>query len=262
MGRPVLLDKKLVKKIAEKLKRPSLNVVKSISAMARRKGISSESALVLFARKYNIGSAYAQRKLSPDKQGEIRPVLLNTTTQATNHRNKIKSKSSNTNDDFYDPFLADSVYSNLSSVSVEAYQIIFVLENSLRSFIERALNKKFGSSWWSKLKEKKSTLAIAKKVADRKNNESGNWYHGKRGVHEIYYSDYTDLLQIIRSFDSEFNIYFKNGSEKNLPGKLAELAPTRNVVAHNNPITKDDLERLRVHAKDWLKYMSYLYKKL
>lgn len=260
MGRPALLNKKLVEKIALKLNKPYINIVKSVSALARRQSISSESALILFARKCNIGSAYAQRNLSPDKQGEIRPALSNAIVQSKSRVFKIKH--SNACDDFYDPFLDSSVYSRLSSISVEAYQIMFVLENSLRSFIERILDKKFGKNWWNKIVEQKSTSAIAVKVASRKNNESENWYHGKRGAHEIYYSDYTDLLQIIKSFDSEFNKYFKNGSEKNLPGKLAELAPTRNIVAHNNPITKDDLDRLRVHAKDWLKYMSYIYKKL
>ena len=136
---------------------------------------------------------------------------------------------------------------------------MFILENSLRSFIERVLLAKYGRDWWLEVGKKKAISEIAKKVAGRKSNEAENWHHAKRGVHEIYYTDYSDLLQLMKSFDSEFSKYFKKGAEKNLPGKLAELTPTRNVVAHNNPITKNDLERLQIHAKDWIKYMQYLH---
>lgn len=41
-------------------------------------------------------------------------------------------------------------------------------------------------------------------------------------------------------------------------GKLEELTPMRNIIAHNNPITAKDLERLKVHARDWFAYMQYL----
>jgi hypothetical protein len=102
---------------------------------------------------------------------------------------------------------------------------------------------------------------LAKKAIDRKDNETDNWHHGARGAHEIFYVDYSDLLLIIRSFDSEFAPYFKKTVEHNLPGKLAELVPTRNVVAHNNPITKPDLDRLKIHSIDWIKYMQHLHKK-
>jgi hypothetical protein len=31
------------------------------------------------------------------------------------------------------------------------------------------------------------------------------------------------------------------------------IEETRNIVAHNNPISKDDEEKLKVHFKDWAK---------
>ena len=63
MGRHPVLDKKLVAKIAKKLGKPNLNIVKAVSAMASRKGIASESALILFARKYKVGAATANVNL-------------------------------------------------------------------------------------------------------------------------------------------------------------------------------------------------------
>ncbi len=258
MGRPPLLDQKLVAKIAKKLGKSKTKVVKAVSAMATRQGIASESALILFARKHKVGSATAQRKLDQGKQLEIRSTISGSTASVstTVRRGKLPAKKLDSNPEFQDLYLSESIYSALPA---EAYSILFILENSLRLFVERILAAKYGSDWWLEIGKKKATSEIAKKVGDRKKNESENWHHTKRGVHEVYYTDYSDLLQLMRTFDTEFSSYFKKGAEKNLPGKLAELVPTRNVVAHNNPITKNDLDRLRIHVKDWIKYMQHLY---
>jgi predicted CopG family antitoxin len=260
-----LLDEKLLDKLAKKLSRTSLQIVKLVSARAARKGISSEAALILFAKENGIGAATVLRKLDPNKQMEVRSAtqnLIKALPKSASSKRSLRAAVLSPQDDFVDPFLSDALYSGLSGVSSEAYQMLFILENSIRDFIKRILEKKYGSNWWSEIAKTKSTSEIAKKAVDRKKNEADNWWHAKRGAHEIFYIDYADLLKIIRIFDAQFSIYFKKGGEKNLPGKLAELAPTRNVVAHNNPIIKTDLERLRVHSKDWIKYMQYLYQNL
>lgn len=262
MGRPPILDQNLVIKIAHKLGKTNLQIGKSVSAMAMRKGISSEVALVLFARKHNISAGTAQRKLSQDKQAEIRSIIsaINVPVMPIKQKSKsIKSKAFNSRDGFFDPYLSVSTYANLNDISREAYSILFILENSLRSFISKVLFEQYGESWWLEIEKKKALLDIIKKVSNRKSNESENWYHTKRGAHEIYYTDYSELLEIIKKFESEFLKYFKKGVEKNLLGKLYELVPTRNIVAHNNPITRDDFDRLKIHAKDWIKYMQYLF---
>jgi hypothetical protein len=260
MGRPRLLDKKLLAKIAKKAGKDEINISKSVSALARRMGISAESALIVFAQNFDVGSETVRRKLSADKQSEIRSVL-NRSYSVTEHKASSRKRAIRPYSYDQDPFLPGSLYSGLSIQSLQAYQLLFVLENSIRSFIVRVLSKRFGHDWWSNILKTKSTTVIGQKVLGRKKNEAANWYHGHRGAHEIYYADYEDLLQIMRSFDSVFSVYFRKGSAKNLPSKLAELIPTRNVVAHNNPVTKADLLRLQVHASDWIKYMQYLFGK-
>jgi hypothetical protein len=34
------------------------------------------------------------------------------------------------------------------------------------------------------------------------------------------------------------------------------IEETRNIIAHNNPISKDDELKLKVHFKDWAKRIS------
>jgi hypothetical protein len=260
MGRPLILDRKLVKRIADKVGKPELLVVKSVSALASRKNISSEVALIIVARKYKLGVSSALRKLDPHKQAQLSSELNKNSNmvspiEATKASKKTIKTIQEISGDFSDPYLSDSIYQGIPS---EGYSIMFVLENSIRLFITRAFSSVYGSNWWDQVPDKKSLKSVVTKVSERKTKDSENWYHSKRGVHEIYYTDYTELLQIIRVFDSIFSKFFKKGAAKNLVGKLEELGPTRNVIAHNNPITPKDLERLKVHTRDWFAYMQHL----
>jgi hypothetical protein len=260
MGRPRLLDKKLIKKISEKLGKPEISVVKSVSAHASRRKIPSEVALILAASKHKIGTSSAIRKLTPHQQAQLNGELNNGNNKTDNQKVRATKKTISLPkevwDEFSDPYLGDTLY---KTIPMEGYAIMFILENSIRSFISRILMNTYGSSWWDNVKTKKSLEDVVKKVDGRKSKDSENWYHSKRGVHEIYYTDYPELLQLMRSLSSDFQNYFKKGSEKSLLDKLSELSPTRNVIAHNNPITKDDFERLKVHSKDWFKYMQHLH---
>jgi len=260
MGRSPVLNQKLVHKIANKKNKTDLLVVKSVSALASRRHISPEVALIVTANKYEIGSSSVFKKLNPHQQMQLNTELNNkngkkSVSGGSNLRKKTIKLLSDIRTEFADPYLQDSLYSNIQP---EGYSIMFVLENSIRIFITRMLFDAFGVNWWKQVQGKKSLNEVVKKALERKTKDSNNWYHSKRGAHEIYYTDYVDLLQIIRVFDSIFSKIFKKGAAKNLVGKLEELAPTRNVIAHNNPIILKDLERLKVHARDWFAYMQYL----
>ena len=84
MGRPRILDEKVMTKLAKKLGKRDLYAVNNmVSARASKKGISSEAALVLLAKEHGIGVSTYQRKLDPTKQAEIRdglPGFLGSTT--------------------------------------------------------------------------------------------------------------------------------------------------------------------------------------
>ena len=260
MGRPSILDKKLVHKIAKKARKSDLAIVKSVCALASRRHISLEVALILVASKYKIGSASVFKKLNSYQQAQLNIESSGNTGRKESPNIKgLKGKNIrpivDIKTEFADPYLQDSLYSN---IPFEGYSIMFALENSIRVFITRILSDTFGENWWEQVQDKKSLEDMVVSVTKRKTKDSENWYHSKRNVHEIYYTDYMDLLYIIRAFDSIFSKLFKKGAAKNLIGKLGELGPTRNVIAHNNPITSKDLERLKVHARDWFSYMQHL----
>jgi uncharacterized protein (TIGR02391 family) len=73
MGRPRILDEKIMSKIAEKLGKDDITKINAmVSRKARKLGISAEAALILLAKDYGIGTATYQRRLDPTKQAEIR----------------------------------------------------------------------------------------------------------------------------------------------------------------------------------------------
>jgi len=86
-------------KLAEKLGKRDLHAMNNmVSARASKKGISSESALVLLAKEHGIGVSTYQRKLDPTKQAEIRDGLAGflgaTTNRDTRAAKPVKAHTS------------------------------------------------------------------------------------------------------------------------------------------------------------------------
>src|SRR3989344_3196805 len=77
MGRPPILDKKLIHKIANKVRKPDLTIVKRVSSIASRKHIFPEVALILTANKYEIGSSSVFKKLNQQQQAQLNAQLNN-----------------------------------------------------------------------------------------------------------------------------------------------------------------------------------------
>lgn len=76
MGRPRILDEKLMRKVAKKLGKRDLKSINNIvSRKADKLGISPEAALILIAKEQNIGTSTFQRRLDDTKQNQVRDAL-------------------------------------------------------------------------------------------------------------------------------------------------------------------------------------------
>src|SRR5438445_2019553 len=84
---PALLDK-LVKKTGKSLQ----YVREQISKRAARQGISSEAAMVLWAKEFGIGTGTFQRRLAPHLQNEVRAGLPDLFTGPAPSSNKGNGK--------------------------------------------------------------------------------------------------------------------------------------------------------------------------
>lgn len=137
----------------------------------------------------------------------------------------------------------------------EAYYHLFILENSLRKFIMEVMESKFGDDWWDEVNLRKSTM---KKAASRKKRDEGNLWHGKRGRHPIYYIDFEDYKNIIQKYWTLFEPYFSEvfGAQEWILTRIRDITLSRNNIAHTGYLTDDDISRILLNLKDWLRQIA------
>lgn len=123
------------------------------------------------------------------------------------------------------------------------------------------MDKAFPEGWWN---EKRIPSGPKSKAESRKHEEGKNLWHGKRSGSVIDYVDLDELESIINRNTETMTPYFK-GLPKDLDWlkmKIKEIYPSRNVIAHNNPLSSDDIQRVRVICRDWQKQLPALKHKL
>jgi hypothetical protein len=130
------------------------------------------------------------------------------------------------------------------------YPKLYVFENSIRNVIVRVLQAKHGRDWWTK----SAPAGVQKTVADRKRQEAKKPWHGKRGTHSIYYSNFGDLRDIITKNWADFEPIFLKQTW--ITQRLDELEPPRNIIAHNNPLSKQEENRVDLYFNDWIALLN------
>ena len=133
----------------------------------------------------------------------------------------------------------------------DVYPYIYLFENSIRTFI-REIMEKIDTNWWN-TKVKKS---IQKMAEERMAKETKNRYHGKRGVHPIKYVDFDHLRTIIARNREHFEDHLPDNSIEWLSQRLKEVKESRDILAHNNPLTENDVRRVKTYYEDWIKQIS------
>jgi Swt1-like HEPN len=88
--------------------------------------------------------------------------------------------------------------------ALPAYLAFFCLENAVRELVSERMSEAKGPDWWSAA----ASLAIKRKVEERQAKEGLNRWHIRRGAHEIYYTDFGDLVAIIRNNWESFEDLF------------------------------------------------------
>jgi hypothetical protein len=110
----------------------------------------------------------------------------------------------------------------------EAYIYMYVIENTLRLFIEKICIDKYGENYFNFIKK---TKAIIDKVEQRKKDiESKKWLSFNENS-DIFYLDFKELGDIIRKNWDDFRSYFPN--QDFILTKIKEIADVRNLIAHN-----------------------------
>ena len=135
---------------------------------------------------------------------------------------------------------------NQAKQMMEAYYLLFCLENSVRKSVSSRLKEKYGVTWW----ENKVPDNVKKKVSRRQKDEK-NTPFSERSNEPIYYSDFLDLIDIIEENWLDFSDTFR--SVESIKSTLGTLNILRRGIAHNAVLEEDEIQRFKLHIKDWIR---------
>ncbi|MBS0580633.1 MAG: hypothetical protein JSR36_15355 [Proteobacteria bacterium] len=128
------------------------------------------------------------------------------------------------------------------------YPLLYVLENSMREVVRRMMHAAFGDNWWDTQLTSGRLRNVHKTAADRRVNEKA--WHQRRGSHPIDYVDLVDLGDIITGKRSTFFPALMDDVEW-FRTFMKELAPSRNVVCHMNPLQKHNVDAVKLSLHRW-----------
>jgi hypothetical protein len=132
----------------------------------------------------------------------------------------------------------------------KVYPMMYLLENSVRTVIMRVMASKHGKDWW----DTHAPAEVCKVVRGRKDNEEVKPWHGKRGVHGLYYSDFSHLKLIIQKNWTDFQDILSD--QQRISRLLEDLEQPRNTIAHHNPISDHEQKRIEVAYGDWMQIIA------
>lgn len=126
------------------------------------------------------------------------------------------------------------------------YTAIHAFENAVRLTVTKAMAEIHQEKWWTKVPDK-----VQRKVKTRMEEDAKFRWHGARGTTEINYCDFGDLSSIIVTNAGAFETLL--GSVEWAKGILQILEKSRNIVMHGGVLAKEDVERIGVNIRDWIR---------
>ena len=130
------------------------------------------------------------------------------------------------------------------------YTAIAAFENSARKLITTVLLEQVGANWWESAVSEK----IRKKAETRKLEEDKIRWHGHRGDSPINYTDLGDLGNIIGNNWARFEPYMP--SIEWAKSVFDVIETSRNVIMHSGELATEDIERVGMNVRDWIKQVG------
>jgi len=151
---------------------------------------------------------------------------------------------------FNDPILPQRKIDEANEMA-NVYPIIYVLENSIRQFIDRIMAAKYGDNWWETQAPKPLREDVSIRMADDKKHS----WHQRRGARPIDYLDLKDLPRLVGKVEK---IVVPNiiPSLEWFRQLIEEVYKSRCVVCHMNPLDKNNIKAVEVRFNHWQKQIT------
>jgi hypothetical protein len=201
---------------------------------------------------YEVMDIDVDNLISPDEIKELQEWLSKKTPQAMPiSRGKKKIKKPSIHKKIAETFGLPENLAREANRMADIYPDIYFIENLIRHIVMDALKRKYGEDWWDK--PNVVSNEIKRYVEGRKNLERRNRWHPRRGVHEIFYTNFSDLSRIIATNCTEFKKIF---ADIEIEAELRKLEPLRNIIAHNNPLPQKECDRIKIFLDDLKKQLN------
>ena len=129
------------------------------------------------------------------------------------------------------------------------YAAIHAFENAVRAMVVKAMGEKHGATWWEKVPER-----IRKMSKTRMEEDAKYRWHGARGASDVNYCDFGDLSSIIVTNWEVFEDLL--GNMEWAKAILTSLEKSRNIVMHGGSVAKEDVERIGMNIRDWIRQVG------
>jgi hypothetical protein len=130
------------------------------------------------------------------------------------------------------------------------YTAIAAFENSVRTLVVKTLMEKFKEEWW----EKGASNGIRERAQKRLEDEQLVRWHAQRGQDPINYTTFGDLKNVMQNNWDAFEDLI--GSLPWASGIFDVVERSRNVIMHSGMLEREDIERLGVNIRGWVKQVG------
>ena len=134
--------------------------------------------------------------------------------------------------------------------NLEAYRLIYEIEVAIREFLIARCEPVSGPTWWkdvlaqaqaSKLERSSERRPPPGPSEQRAKDDRKTWM-SRRVFHPIYFVDFPELgAAFERNANKELGNHLVSRNAKAIGDHFERLLPIRNAVAHNRPISAEDL---------------------
>ena len=130
------------------------------------------------------------------------------------------------------------------------YAAIAAFERSARAFVTKVLRGEHGKDWWSECVSEK----IRRFAEKRRDEENSAKWHGTRGDDLLTYTEMGHLPKIIQQNWETFEPHVRRIDWAT--ALFSTVERSRNVIMHSGTLDIEDIERVGMNIRDWVKQVG------
>jgi len=146
--------------------------------------------------------------------------------------------------------LLDEIFVEEARRMATVYTAIAAFENMVRDLVRRTLLDDKGAKWWVD----SVSSNVRSRAEKRQDDEAKHRFHTQRGDDPIDFIDFGDLLNIIRANEAAFEASIP--SPEWARGIFDAVERSRNVIMHSGSLDPEDIERVGVNIRDWVRQVG------